>query len=45
MYGGTITGFRSGVSFSGGGVTFRLYGGTITENQTYCGAGVFLLWQ
>lgn len=41
MYGGTITGFRSGVSFSGGGVTFRLYGGTITENQTYCGAGVF----
>lgn len=41
MYGGTITGFRSGVSFSGGGVTFRLYGGTITGNETVHGAGVF----
>ena len=41
MYGGTITGFQTGVSFGTPGGTFHLYGGTITENETAHGAGVF----
>ena len=41
MYGGTITGFRSGVDFNQTGGTFHLYGGTITENENAHGAGVF----